>query len=142
MMDILNSIVDFYDGWSISLVLPFVAPRLSRAHSIGMNASASAEKPPRTELSPEPLFRQPAEPLTAAMQWTRVAAVLTGAAQATVRVRDLHASAMARLDMADYALGRLMEDVARFMPPPEVVTPTHRRKERPADATAALPMAA
>jgi hypothetical protein len=54
-----------------------------------------------------------AEPST---HWARLSTVVDQAAQATRLVSELQATAQAKLDVADYALQRLMADLARVMP--------------------------
>ena len=110
-MDILQSLFGLYSGASVSRFLAFVAPALAGvALKVPTIAQAELRAP-----SPD-AFRQPAEPLDPALHWARVAAVVDGATQSASRVRGMQADALARVEMAEYALGRLIDDVAVVMP--------------------------
>lgn len=64
----------------------------------------------RTVQRPTPAI---AEPST---HWARLSTVVDQATRATKVVSELQATAQAKLDVADYALQRLMADLARVMP--------------------------
>ena len=51
-------------------------------------------------------------------QWTRVTAIIEAAGLRTQSIRDAHSAALEKLDAADYALARLIEDLADIMPMP------------------------
>jgi hypothetical protein len=55
-------------------------------------------------------------PLSRADGWTRATGAITAAIAGFERIRDLQAAAASRLDAADYALQRLLEDLAMVMP--------------------------
>jgi hypothetical protein len=110
-MDILQSFVGLYSGASVSRFLAFVAPALvGVALKVPKAAHAELRAPSRDT------FHQPTRPLDPSLHWARVAAVVDGAAESASRVRDMQAGALARVEMAEYALGRLIVDVAEVMP--------------------------
>ena len=110
-MDILQSLFGLSSGGSVSRFLAFVAPALAGvALKVPNIARAELRAPSRDP------FHQPAEPLDPALHWARVAAVVDGATQAASRVRDMQADATTRVEMAEYALGRLIDNVAVIMP--------------------------
>ena len=126
-MDILQSLLGFYSGASASRLLAFVAPALAGvALKVPKIAHAELRAPSRDP------FHQPAEPLDPSLHWARVAAVVDGATQSASRVRDMQAGALARVEMAEYALGRLIVDVREVMPAASIVA-------NPARTTGATP---
>ena len=110
-MDILHFLFGLSSGGSVSRFLAFVAPALAGvALKVPKIARAELRAPARDA------FHQPAKPLDPALHWARVAAVVDGATQSACRVRDMQADALARVEMAEYALGRLIDDVVVVMP--------------------------
>jgi type VI protein secretion system component VasF len=54
--------------------------------------------------------------LTDAQQMLRVSDIVTAAVTRTASIRQAHSSALEKLDAADYALARLLDDLADIMP--------------------------
>lgn len=113
IMDSLHSLFGLYSGTSVARFLAFVAPALSGVALRVPKSSHAALRAPARDT-----FHQPSAPLDPALHWTRVAAVVDGAAHSAQRVRDMQANALAQVDMAEYALGQLISDVSVVMPLP------------------------
>lgn len=62
--------------------------------------------------------RLPATPMTLAAQWSRVATVVERANQSHKTMCDLQSAAAQQLELAEYALDRLMGELASVMPLP------------------------
>lgn len=110
-MDILQSVFELYSGASVSRFLAFVAPALAGVALKAPDIAHAELRAPSRDA-----FHQPAEPLDPSLHWARVAAIVDGAAQSASRVRDMQAGALTRVEMAEYALGRLIVDVRDVMP--------------------------
>lgn len=54
--------------------------------------------------------------------WLRITSVVQRAGLTAKSVRETHAAALEKLDSADYALSRLLEDLADIMPMPNATT--------------------
>ena len=96
----------------------------------------------RQPAAPAPrALRQPSAPIGLAAQWHKVAAVVDRAALSARTMREAQASAIAQLEMAEYALDRLLEEIATVMPtervgmarraPALVAVPVARRTNPP-----------
>lgn len=96
----------------------------------------------RQPAAPAPrALRQPSAPIGLAAQWHKVAAVVDRAALSARTMREAQASAIAQLEMAEYALDRLLEEIATVMPtervgmarraPALVAVPVARRTSPP-----------
>ncbi|HEX4891805.1 MAG TPA: hypothetical protein VFV47_00850 [Hyphomicrobiaceae bacterium] len=70
---------------------------------------AAARKPAASQVS------LPARPMTLSAQWSRVATVIEKANESHKRMCDLQAAAAQQLELAEYALDRLMDELACVM---------------------------
>ena len=100
----------------------FRIPGISRIAAVYALLSPSRSRP-RSHRPTGPRLPPPAiaEPAT---QWAKLSTIVDQAAQATRLVNDLQDKAQAKLDVADYALQRLMADLARVMPTMAVASTT------------------
>lgn len=110
------------------------SPRRARPYRTG---SATA-----TAASLTGSARLPDAPLPRGAHWSRVAAVVDRATRSAATVRQAQAAALAQLEMAEYALDLLLDEVAAVMPLPQAaarvvptvadiaVGPAHARRAR------------
>jgi hypothetical protein len=69
----------------------------------------------------------PAQPMPSAKHWTKVSAVIEGAAQSSRMVCDLQSAATQQLELAEYALDRLMDELSAVMTPRRTALPALAR---------------
>lgn len=109
------------------------APRWRRALAALHRAFAFAGS--REQIAPAPprAFAMPPQPLSPAQHWSRMAAVIETAGRATDLARELQEKALVQLEVAEFALDQIFDEVAEVM----AITPRMRTtRER---VTAARP---
>jgi hypothetical protein len=90
--------------WNFAMEPVAVARSLVRLHVRRLQPAAS----PKPQAQPAPFSR--------ADSWTRATGAVTAAIAGLERIHGLQAAAASRLDAADYALQRLLGELATVMP--------------------------
>lgn len=94
--------------WKPAQIFALIASIFERRHPAIPTRSST------TSAQPKP--RVPAQPLGPVAHWQRVAEVVERATSTARAVKDMQASARAQIEMAEYALDRLLEELAAVVP--------------------------
>lgn len=96
---------------------------------------------PTPTTSPQPIVSTPAGALSSRAHWDCVAAVVERATASAILAREAQLAARAQLEMAEYALDLLFEEVATVMPITQKVRSLRPLAAAAASAVTARPVA-
>jgi hypothetical protein len=117
----IGAIIQFVDKWELGPELAFVLPALSRRNGLFTDmvdlvrrafARPAIADAPRNAVK---AITIPTVTLTLADQWAKLSGILTGAVKQAENARHLQKAATQQLDLAQYALSTLVDELSAVM---------------------------